>query len=61
MQAIQKNAIALGKPYRKKIGKITYAVSSFANPRATQTAENLIVKMLKGQIQNTNAGGGQNG
>ena len=61
MQAIQNEAVALGEPYKKKIGKITYAVSSFANPRATQTAENLILQMLKGQIQNTNAGGVQNG
>ena len=61
MQEISNEAVALGEPYKRKIGKITYAVSSFANPRATQTAENLVLKMLKGQIQNIDAGGVQNG
>ena len=34
-------------PYRRKIGKVTFEVSSFGNPQATSTAEDLLLGMLE--------------
>ena len=51
MNAITTNqAIPLAAPYRCKIGKVTFVVSSFGNPQATSTAEDLILGMLEAKV-----------
>ena len=51
MNAITTNqAIPLAAPYRRKIGKVTFVVSSFGNPQATSTAEDLILGMLEAKV-----------
>ena len=46
--------LTLNKPYKKDIGKITFLVSSFENPRGKETAQQLIIKMLKHRIEQQN-------
>ena len=43
-------AVPLAAPYRRKIGKVTFVVSSFGNPQATGTAEDLILGMLEAKV-----------
>ena len=51
MNAITTNhAVPLAAPYRRKVGKVTFGVSSFGNPQATSTAEDLILGMLKAKV-----------
>ena len=51
MNAITTNrASPLAAPYRRKIGKVTFVVSSFGNPQATSTAEDLILGMLEAKV-----------
>ena len=51
MNAITTNhAVPLAAPYRRKVGKVTFVVSSFGNPRATSTAEDLILSMLEAKV-----------
>ena len=51
MNAITTNhAVPLAAPYRRKIGKVTFVVSSFGNPQATGTAEDLILGMLEAKV-----------
>ena len=51
MNAITNNhAVPLAAPYRRKVGKVTFVVSSFGNPQATSTAEDLILGMLKAKV-----------
>ena len=45
-------AVALGEPYKRKIGKVTFVVSSFGNPKTTKTADELILQMLENRITN---------
>lgn len=44
------NAQPLAAPYKHKIGKVCFQVSSFGNPRASDTAQQLILRMLEGKI-----------
>ena len=44
------NAQPLAAPYRHKIGKVCFQVSSFGNLRASDTAQQLILRMLEGKI-----------
>lgn len=42
----------IAEPYKRKIGKVTFIVSSFGNPKATKTADELILQMLESNINN---------
>ena len=48
------DAIPLAEPYRHKIGKVTFVVSSFGNPKATGTAGQMILRMLEEQVKRGN-------
>ena len=51
MNAITTNhAVPLAAPYRRKVGKVSFVVSSFCNPQATGTAEDLILGMLEAKV-----------
>ena len=43
-------AVPLAAPYRRKIGKVTFEVSSFGSPQATSTAEDLLLGMLEARV-----------
>ena len=44
------HAVPLAAPYRRKVGKVSFVVSSFGNPQATSTAEDLILGMLEAKV-----------
>ena len=44
------NYTALAKPYERKIGKITFIISSFGNKNTTKTSGDLILQMLESKI-----------
>lgn len=48
-----KGAQPLAEPYRKKIGKVTFQVSSFGNDKSNETAQQLILRMLADQVVRT--------
>ena len=51
MNAITTNhAVPLAAPYRRKVGKVSFVVSSFCNPLATSTAEGLLLGMLEAKV-----------
>ena len=57
MNAITTNqAVPLAAPYRRKIGKVTFEVSSFGNPQATSTAEDLLLGMLEAKVAQADFG-----
>ena len=41
------DAVPLAEPYQRKVGKVTFVVSSFGNPNATETAPEMILLMLE--------------
>ena len=43
----------LAEPYRKKIGRVTFQVSSFGNDKSNETAQQLILRMLADQVVRT--------
>ena len=44
------NYVALAAPYERKIGKLTFIVSSYGNPNTTKTSGDLILQMLESKI-----------
>jgi hypothetical protein len=38
--------------HRERIGKITFIIRSYDNPNATQTAEQLLLKLMESKIRN---------
>lgn len=57
MNAITTNqAIPLAAPYPRKIGKVTFVVSSFGNPQAKSTAEDLLLGMLEAKVTKESIG-----
>ena len=57
MNAITTNhAVPLAAPYRRKVGKVSFVVSSFCNPLATSTAEDLILGMLEAKVMQKDFG-----
>ena len=48
-----KEAQLLAEPYRKKIGRVTFQVSSFGNDKSNETAQQLILRMLADQVART--------
>ena len=47
MNKTEPNAMYLSAPYRKAIGKVTFEVSSFGNPKGTETAQQLMVRLME--------------
>ena len=41
----------LGAPYKRKCGNTTLIISSFGNPNANNTAEDLILQLLENRIR----------
>lgn len=57
MNAITTNqAVPLAAPYPRKIGKVTFVVSSFGNPQAKSTAEDLLLGMLEAKVTKESIG-----
>ena len=44
------DAVPLAAPYRRKIGKVTFVVSSFGNPKATDTAQQMLLHLLEEKV-----------
>ncbi len=51
-----KEAIPLAAPYQRKIGSVTFVVSSFGNPQAKSTAEDLLLGMLEAKAMQESIG-----
>ena len=49
-------AAPIGEAYRKKCGKITYVVSVYGNAGTKNTADDLILSMLKNMTKERKAG-----
>ena len=45
------DAMPLAEPYRHKVGKVTFVVSSFGNAKATETAPEMILRMLEERVK----------
>ena len=43
-------ASPLTATYRRKIGNVTFEISAFGNPQATDTAEDLLFGMLEAKV-----------
>lgn len=43
--------LILTKPYKRKIGNVTFIISSFGNPNTKNTAEDLILQLLENRIR----------
>lgn len=50
------NTHPLAAPYKHKIGKVCFQVSSFGNPHAKDTAQQLVLRMLEGKIMQEQKG-----
>lgn len=48
-------AAPLGSVYRKKCGNITFIVSAYQNPNTKNTADDLILSMLKNKAKERKA------
>ena len=44
------DAVPLAAPYQRKVGKVTFVVSSFGNPKATDTAQQLLLRLLEEMV-----------
>ena len=44
------DAVPLAAPYQRKIGKVTFVVSSFGNPKATDTAQQMLLRLLEEKV-----------
>ena len=49
-KAVSENAVPLTEPYRRKIGKTTFVVSAFGNPKSADTAQRMILRLLTEQV-----------
>lgn len=47
-------AVKLSEPYRNKVGKVTFQISSFGNKQGSVTAQQLIIQMLEQNIVQKN-------
>ena len=45
------DAVPLAAPYRRRIGKVTYVVSAFGNAKATDTAQQMLLRMMEEQVK----------
>ena len=46
------DAVPIAAPYQRKIGNITYVVSSFGNPKARDTAQQMLLRLLEDKVRN---------
>ena len=46
------DAVPIAVPYQRKIGNITYVVSSFGNPKARDTAQQMLLRLLEEKVRN---------
>lgn len=44
------NALPMAETYSHKIGNVTFQVSSFGNPNATETGQQMILHLLENRI-----------
>ena len=44
------NYIALAKPYERKIGKVTFVISSYGNGNTVKTSGDLILQILESGV-----------
>lgn len=51
MPGKETRAAPIGEPYRKRCGNITFIVSAFENPNTKNTADDLILSMLKNRAK----------
>ena len=49
-------AVPLAAPYRRRIGKVTFEISSFGNPNSTNTAQDLLLRMLEAKVAQAGVG-----
>lgn len=47
-----KNNSTIAEPYKRKIGEVTFIVSSLTNPKATKTADELMLQILENRTEN---------
>lgn len=45
------DAVPLAESYQRKVGKVTFVVSSFGNANATETAPEMILRMLEERVK----------
>ena len=45
------DAVPLAAPYQRKVGKVTFVVSSFGNAKATDTAQQMLLRLLEEQVK----------
>ena len=48
--AVLTDAVPLTEPYRRKIGKTSFVVSAFGNPKSADTAQRIILRLLTEQV-----------
>ena len=48
--AVFTDAVPLTEPYRRKIGKTTFVVSAFGNPKSADTAQRMILRLLTERV-----------
>ena len=46
------DAVPIAAPYRHKIGAVTFVVASFGNARATDTAQQMLLRLLEEKVRN---------
>ena len=51
-----KQAVPLAAPYARKVGKVTFVVSSFGNPQSKSTAKDLLLGMLEAKVAKESIG-----
>ena len=44
------NYVEIAEPYERKIGKVTFVISSFGNKNTVKTSGDLILQMLENKI-----------
>ena len=44
------DTVPLAAPYRRRIGKVTYVVSAFGNAKATDTAQQMLLRLLEEKV-----------
>jgi hypothetical protein len=45
-----KQAVPMAVPYQRKIGKVIFQVSTFGNPQAKETGQEMILRMLENKV-----------
>lgn len=46
----EKSSTALAAPYKKQVGRVTFQVSSFGNPKAAQTSAQMLLGLMEGRF-----------